>query len=74
MTGGPHSSHSPFHSQGKLDAFRKLLADGETLNEDQKNAVSRYEDVLLNLEFFRDFEKSVQKINDEVSPVLPLPV
>ena len=53
--------------QGKLDLLRKDLTDGKTLNEDQKKAVSKFEDVMDNLEFFRDFAKSVQKLCDEVS-------
>ena len=53
-------------SQGKLDLLRKELADGKSLNDDQKKAVSKFEDVMDNLEFFRDFSKSVQKLADEV--------
>ena len=70
MTGRFAAVSCPFFPQGKLDLLRKELTDGKTLNDDQKKAVSKFEDVIDNLEFFRDFSKSVQKIYDEVSRVL----
>lgn len=48
--------------QARLETLRKEAEDGKELNEDQKKAVSKYEDVLESLEFLRDFTKSTAKI------------
>lgn len=39
---------------------------GKELNEDQKNAIKKYDQVVEILEFFRDFNKTVGSIFTEV--------
>ncbi|XP_078346159.1 uncharacterized protein LOC144631580 isoform X2 [Oculina patagonica] len=53
--------------KGKLDSYKKLVDAGETLNEDQKLAVSQLGQVEQNLEFARDLQKNITQIcNDHV--------
>ncbi|KAG9280685.1 caprin-2-like isoform X1 [Astyanax mexicanus] len=42
----------------KLEGYRLRLNNGETLNKDQLNAVEKYEEVVHNLIFARDLQKT----------------
>lgn len=41
-------------SQGKLDVYRENARRGKDLNEDQKNAIAKYDEVMQNLDFARE--------------------
>lgn len=49
----------------KLEEYRDIQAKGETLNDDQLNAISRYDEVIRTLELARELEKQfIQLAND----------
>uniref|UniRef100_A0A8C4WQF8 Cell cycle associated protein 1b n=1 Tax=Eptatretus burgeri TaxID=7764 RepID=A0A8C4WQF8_EPTBU len=52
--------------QGKLDNYRERIDKGHTLNQDQQDAVMKYEEVINKLEFARDLLKTFTALNEEV--------
>ncbi|XP_036374391.1 caprin-2-like [Megalops cyprinoides] len=50
----------------KLDDYRKRLKDGEKLNRDQMDAVDKYEEVVQNLMFAKDLQKSLGALSQEL--------
>ncbi|CAN7999012.1 unnamed protein product [Ixodes hexagonus] len=48
--------------KGKLDHLKKELEQGKELNEDQKAAVGKYDQVLETLELTRELQKSVTTV------------
>ncbi|KAI1297135.1 Caprin-1 [Halotydeus destructor] len=55
--------------KARLEQLQEELAGGKGLNDDQKKAVKKYDDVLEILEFLRDFGKNVSQIFQESSKV-----
>ncbi len=53
--------------QAKLENYRQMVTDGKTLNKDQENAVSHFEEVQGMLEFARDLQKTFVNVVSEVS-------
>jgi len=51
--------------KGKLDVYKEESAQGKELNEDQKNAVMRYEEVVQSLEVARELQKQFVQITQE---------
>lgn len=51
--------------KGKLDHLKKELEQGKELNEDQKAAVGKYDQVLETLELTRELQKSVMTVVQE---------
>lgn len=51
--------------KGKLDHLKKELEQGKELNEDQKAAVGKYDQVLETLELTRELQKSVTAVMQE---------
>lgn len=51
--------------KGKLDHLKKELEQGKELNEDQKAAVGKYDQVLETLELTRELQKSVTAVVQE---------
>ncbi|KAG7455917.1 hypothetical protein MATL_G00246200 [Megalops atlanticus] len=49
----------------KLDDYRKRLKDGEKLNRDQMDAVDKYEEVVQNLMFAKDLQKTLSALSQE---------
>lgn len=43
--------------QSKLESYKELQNAGKTLNEDQKTAVAKFNEVIQTLEFARDLSK-----------------
>lgn len=43
--------------KAKLESYRELQSSGKDLNQDQKTAVARYDEVVQTLEFARDLCK-----------------
>lgn len=48
--------------QGKLESYRDTEKSGKELSNDQKVAVSKYNEVTQTLEFAREFQKQIQQI------------
>lgn len=48
--------------QAKLESYRELQNSGKDLNQDQKIAVAKYEEVVQTLEFARDLCKQFLSI------------
>uniref|UniRef100_A0AAQ4NUQ5 Caprin family member 2 n=1 Tax=Gasterosteus aculeatus aculeatus TaxID=481459 RepID=A0AAQ4NUQ5_GASAC len=53
----------------KLEDYRKRLNWGEELNNDQMEAVKKYEEVLHNLAFAKELHKSLNALTQNVSPL-----
>lgn len=56
--------------KGKLDAYRESFEKGKELNEDQREAVGRYDVVVHNLEFARELQKHFLSIQAEAEKLL----
>uniref|UniRef100_UPI00358E2423 caprin-1-like isoform X4 n=1 Tax=Myxine glutinosa TaxID=7769 RepID=UPI00358E2423 len=52
--------------QSKLDNYRERLDKGQTLNQDQQDAVMKYEEVINKLEFARELLKTFTTLNEDV--------
>ncbi|XP_053318131.1 caprin-2 [Spea bombifrons] len=50
----------------KLEDYRERLSSGETLNQDQLEAVEKYEEVLHNLEFAKELQKTFSVLNQDL--------
>ena len=48
--------------QGKLDGYRADRERGKTLNEDQKAAIEKYDEVIGTLEFARELSGQFAKL------------
>lgn len=48
--------------QGKLESYRDTEKSGKELSNDQKVAVSKYNEVTQTLEFAREFQKQIYQI------------
>ncbi|XP_014681804.1 PREDICTED: caprin-1-like [Priapulus caudatus] len=56
--------------KGKLDQYRDLYKSGKELNDDQKSAIQKYNEVVHSLEIVRDMQKQFAAINAETLKVL----
>ena len=56
------NSQSFSSNQAKLDGYRADFQRGKELNEDQKLAISKYEEVLQNLDFARELSGQVNVV------------
>ncbi|XP_053576513.1 caprin-1 isoform X2 [Bombina bombina] len=52
--------------KGKLDDYQDRMNKGERLNQDQLDAVSKYQEVLTNMEFARDLQKSLMALSQDI--------
>ncbi|XP_063785252.1 caprin-2 isoform X2 [Pseudophryne corroboree] len=52
--------------KAKLDDYRDRLNNGEALNQDQLEAVEKYDEVLHNLEFAKELQKTFSSLNQEL--------
>ncbi|KAM8974131.1 caprin-2 [Pelodytes ibericus] len=50
----------------KLEDYRERLNSGECLNQDQQEAVDKYEEVIHNLEFAKELQKTFSALNQEL--------
>ena len=51
-----------FFFQGKLDGYRNDRDKGKELNADQKAAITKYDEVIQNLDFARNLQQEFNKI------------
>ncbi|XP_033112829.1 caprin-1-like isoform X2 [Anneissia japonica] len=48
--------------KGKLEGYRDLVKDGKVLNDDQRQSLKHYDEVLGNLEFAKELHKTFQSL------------
>lgn len=48
--------------KGKLDVYKEEFSQGKELNEDQKNAITRYDSVVQSLDLARELQKQFTQI------------
>lgn len=48
--------------KGKLDVYKEEFSQGKELNEDQKNAIARYDSVVQSLDLARELQKQFHQI------------
>uniref|UniRef100_A0A8C6ES95 Cell cycle associated protein 1 n=1 Tax=Marmota marmota marmota TaxID=9994 RepID=A0A8C6ES95_MARMA len=53
--------------KGKLDDYQERMNKGERLNQDQLDAVSKYQEVTNNLEFAKELQRSFMALSQDVS-------
>merc|ERR1711974_210799 len=51
--------------KGKLDGYREDDRNGKELNDDQKAAIAKYDEVMQNLEFARDLQNQFRNFVTE---------
>ncbi|KAG8429455.1 hypothetical protein GDO86_020143, partial [Hymenochirus boettgeri] len=51
---------------GKLDDYQDRMDKGERLNQDQLDAVSKYQEVLNNMEFARELQKNFMALGQDI--------
>lgn len=56
------SQFDEFNFQAKLESYRDLQSSGKELNNDQRIAVAKYDEVVQTLEFARDLCKQFNSI------------
>ncbi|XP_063294387.1 caprin-1 isoform X2 [Pelobates fuscus] len=52
--------------KGKLDDYQERMDKGERLNQDQLEAVSKYQEVVCNMEFSRELQKSFMSLGQDI--------
>ncbi|KAM9302264.1 caprin-1 [Gastrophryne carolinensis] len=56
--------------KGKLDDYQDRLNKGERLNQDQQDAVSKYQEVVTNMEFARELQKSFMSLAQDIQKTI----
>ncbi|KAM4018294.1 caprin-1 isoform 1-T1 [Anomaloglossus baeobatrachus] len=56
--------------KGKLDDYRDRMDKGERLNQDQLDAVAKYQEVVTNMEFARELQKSFMALGQDIQKTL----
>ncbi|KFV89521.1 Caprin-2, partial [Fulmarus glacialis] len=54
----------------KLEDYKDRLKKGEALNQDQLEAVEKYDEVVHNLEFAKELQKTFSGLSQDVFPIL----
>ncbi|XP_072278206.1 caprin-1 isoform X2 [Pyxicephalus adspersus] len=52
--------------KGKLDDYQDRMNKGERLNQDQLDAVAKYQEVVTNMEFARELQKSFMALGQDI--------
>ncbi|XP_053304568.1 caprin-1 isoform X2 [Spea bombifrons] len=52
--------------KGKLDDYQDRMNKGERLNQDQLDAVSKYQEVVTNMEFARELQRSFMALGQDI--------
>nr|XP_033784110.1 caprin-1 isoform X1 [Geotrypetes seraphini] len=52
--------------KGKLDDYQDRMNRGERLNQDQLDAVSKYQEVVNNMEFARELQRSFMALSQDI--------
>ncbi|XP_077419544.1 caprin-1-like isoform X2 [Vanacampus margaritifer] len=56
--------------KSKLDDYQARKSKGESLNQDQLEALSKYQEILTNIEFARELQKSFLTLGQEIQKTL----
>uniref|UniRef100_A0A8C5QQ74 Caprin-1 n=1 Tax=Leptobrachium leishanense TaxID=445787 RepID=A0A8C5QQ74_9ANUR len=52
--------------KGKLDDYQDRMNKGERLNQDQLDAVSKYQEVVTNMEFARELQRNFMSLGQDI--------
>ncbi|EQB79155.1 N-acetyltransferase 10, partial [Camelus ferus] len=55
---------------GKLDDYQERMNKGERLNQDQLDAVSKYQEVTNNLEFAKELQRSFMALSQDIQKTI----
>ncbi|KAM4617163.1 caprin-1 isoform 2-T2 [Discoglossus pictus] len=56
--------------KGKLDDYQDRMNKGERLNQDQLDAVAKHQEVVTNMEFARDLQKSLMALSQDIQKAI----
>ncbi|KAF3821987.1 hypothetical protein GH733_007361 [Mirounga leonina] len=56
--------------KGKLDDYQERMNKGERLNQDQLDAVSKYQEVTNNLEFAKELQRSFMALSQDIQKTI----
>ncbi|XP_071975185.1 caprin-1 isoform X3 [Engystomops pustulosus] len=56
--------------KGKLDDYQDRMNKGERLNQDQLDAVAKYQEVVTNMEFARELQKSFVALGQDIQKTI----
>ncbi|XP_040836009.1 caprin-1 isoform X3 [Ochotona curzoniae] len=56
--------------KGKLDDYQERMIKGERLNQDQLDAVSKYQEVTNNLEFAKELQRSFMALSQDIQKTI----
>uniref|UniRef100_A0A8C5PQS5 Cell cycle associated protein 1 n=1 Tax=Leptobrachium leishanense TaxID=445787 RepID=A0A8C5PQS5_9ANUR len=59
-------STSDWSLNGKLDDYQDRMNKGERLNQDQLDAVSKYQEVVTNMEFARELQRNFMSLGQDI--------
>ncbi|XP_015290416.1 caprin-1 isoform X2 [Macaca nemestrina] len=57
-------------TEGKLDDYQERMNKGERLNQDQLDAVSKYQEVTNNLEFAKELQRSFMALSQDIQKTI----
>eukprot|EP00069_Balaena_mysticetus_P006177 bmy_18411T0 len=61
---------SLYSNLGKLDDYQERMNKGERLNQDQLDAVSKYQEVTNNLEFAKELQRSFMALSQDIQKTI----
>ncbi|XP_066439614.1 caprin-1 [Eleutherodactylus coqui] len=56
--------------KGKLDDYQERMNKGERLNQDQLDAVAKYQEVVTNMEFARELQRSFMTLGQDIQKTI----
>ncbi|XP_040266636.1 caprin-1 [Bufo bufo] len=56
--------------KGKLDDYQERMSKGERLNQDQLDAVAKYQEVVTNMEFARELQRSFMSLGQDIQKTI----
>ncbi|XP_068116250.1 caprin-1 isoform X2 [Hyperolius riggenbachi] len=56
--------------KGKLDDYQDRMNKGERLNQDQLDAVTKYQEVVTNMEFARELQRSFMALGQDIQKTI----
>ncbi|XP_069821294.1 caprin-1 [Dendropsophus ebraccatus] len=56
--------------KGKLDDYQDRMNKGERLNQDQLDAVAKYQEVVTNMEFARELQRSFMTLGQDIQKTI----
>lgn len=56
--------------KGKLDDYQERMSKGERLNQDQLDAVAKYQEVVTNMEFARELQRNFMSLGQDIQKTI----